>query len=269
MALKALPMMVNDPEFQNHVVFSDLCRYIDFYDDLAGAVFLWVTQGTRAFANVDSYVFSSIQGTLTSIRMILKEGRINDAYALLRKYYDSAIINIYTTIYLEDKFTFDNLIVEQIEKWRKGEAQLPRYGSMSQYIRSSLKAAEINDVLYADGRYKQIRYRCNDHTHYNFFMNVLLNDNQIVLSGRGPALDGFCADLRDIFVLHIAYLFFVKENYMMSSDYVDSLDCGMKPEPDSQYWVAPFVQEAFDHTMAKYRPDLAATIRKRTSMHLS
>ena len=33
---------------------------------------------------------------------------------------------------------------------------------------------------------------------------------------------------------------------MMSSDYLDALECNMQPEADSQYWVAPFVQEIFD-----------------------
>jgi len=262
-------MMVNDPEYQNHVVFSELYRYIEFYEGLADAVFLWITQGTRSIVNVDSYVFSSIQGSLTSIRMILKEGRINDAYALLRKYHDSVIINIYSIIYLEDNFTIDNLIVEQIDNWLSGKTQLPEYRIMSQYIRLSSRVSEINDALNADDRYKHVRNRCNDHTHYNFFRTVLMNDNKILLSDRVPVLDGFYVDLRDIFVLHIAYLFCVRENYMMSSDYVDSLNCGREPEPNSQYWVAPFVQEAFDHTVAKHRPDLAATIKKQTSMNLA
>jgi hypothetical protein len=56
---------------------------------------------------------------------------------------------------------------------------------------------------------------------------------------------------------------------MTSSDYLDPLECGIVPVPDSQYWVAPFVQEVFDNIIAKQRPDIAATIKRYTCMQLS
>jgi hypothetical protein len=262
-------MMVNDPEYQSHSVFAELDRVIEFYKRFAQSVFLWPTQGTRAFANIDSYVFSSMQGTLTSIQTILRDGRINDAYALLRKYYDSAVINIYSNLYLNDHFSIEDFVVTQIDDWLKGKTRLPEYRTMNQYIRSSMSATHITGVLFADDRYKRLRDRCNDHTHYNFYRHVLLNDNEIHFSGRGRALDTFAKDVRDILVLHVAYIFCVRPNYMMASDYVDALECGMTPEPDSQYWVAPFIQEVFDSTVAKYRPDLAAIMKAHTSMHLA
>jgi hypothetical protein len=64
-------------------------------------------------------------------------------------------------------------------------------------------------------------------------------------------------------------MFFAKGHYMMSSDHVDYLDCGMTPEPDSEYWVAPFVQDIFDQTLKKARPDIVDTIKQHTSMHLA
>lgn len=127
----------------------------------------------------------------------------------------------------------------------------------------------LNILLYNDNRYKKVRDRCNDHTHYNFFQNVLLNDKEIYLSNRIQVLDAFASDIRDVFILHPAYVFFLNDHYMTSSDYLDALECGMTPEYDSQYWVAPFVQEVFDDIIAKERPDIAATIRQQTCMHLS
>jgi hypothetical protein len=261
--------MVTDLEYQNHAVFSELDRHIAFYKLLAHSVFSWVSQGTGAICNIDSYVLSSIQGTLTSIQTILRDGRINDAYALLRKYYDSAIINIYSNLYLEDHFSIDNLVVEQIDNWLKGRTQLPEYRVMSQYIRNASKVESITVLLFADDRYKRLRDRCNDHTHYNFYRNVLLNDNEIALRNRGRALDHLLADVRDVLILHVAYLFRIKQHYMASSDYVDALDCGMTPEADSQHWVAPFVQDVFDQTVKKYRPDVAAAIKSHTGMDLA
>jgi hypothetical protein len=261
--------MPRDQEYRNHLVFGELDRYITFYESLADSVFQFVTMGTKAICNVDSYVFSSIQGTLVSIRTVLADGRINDAYALLRKYYDSAMINIYSNVYLQDHFSIENFVVEQIDNWLKGKARLPEYRIMSQYIRSSPKTAPINALVFATDRYKRLRDRCNDHTHYNFYRNVLFNDNQIALPDRLHALDQFSTDARDVLILHVAYIFFINGHYMMSSDHLDYLECGMTPEPDSQYWVAPFVQDVFDGVVAKHRPDIAETVKKHTSMHLA
>src|SRR6267378_3406459 len=60
-------MMVKDENYQGHPVFSDLVRYEAFYKSLASSVFQWVSLGTRSLGNIDSYVFSSIEGTLASI----------------------------------------------------------------------------------------------------------------------------------------------------------------------------------------------------------
>ena len=260
--------MVTDEKYQKHSVFADLERYIAFYKHLSLSVFQFISGGTWAFCNIDSYLFSSVQGTLASIQAVLRDGRINDAYALLRKYYDSAIINIYTGLYLEDHFSIENFIVEQIDRWVQGKEQLPRFKDMSQYMRQSPRVGPITALLDVDDRYKRLRERCNDHTHYNFYRNVLLNDKEIYLKGRGRALEEFSNDLRDVLILHLSYMFFANQHYMMSSDHLDWLECGMTPEPDSQYWVAPFVQEVFDETVKRYRPDIAAAIKQHTSMHL-
>ena len=262
-------MMVSDEEYQKHTVFADLERYAAFYESLAHSVFGFVSLGTQAICNIDSYLFSSVQGTLASIQAILRDGRINDAYALLRKYHDSAIINIYTGLYLEDHVSIENFVVKQIDRWVQGKDQLPEFRVMSQYIRESMTVAPITALLFADDRYKRLRGRCNDHTHYNFYRNILLNDKEILLEGRRRALEEFSNDLRDVLILHVSYMFFANEHYMMSSDHLDCLECGMTPEPDSQYWVAPFVQEIFDQTVKKSRPDIAATIKQQSSMHLA
>ena len=262
-------MMPTDQGYQNHSVFGEIDRYIAFYESLAHSVFQYVSMGTKAICNIDSYVFSSIQGTLTSIRTILRDGRINDAYALLRKYHDSAVITVYSNLYLKEHFSIENFVVRQIDEWLKGTARLPEYRVMSEYIRKSPSVAPITEVLFADDRYKRLRERCNDHTHYNFYRNVLLNDAEIHLPDRQRALEQFGADVRDVFILHVAYLFFAKGHYMASSDYLDALECGLTPEPDSRYWVAPFVQETFDSIVTRHRPDLAKRIKDHTSMHLT
>ena len=264
-----MTVQVTDKPFQEHYVFAELQQYINFYERLAMSVFSFATRGTTAICNIDTYVYSSMQGTVESMRTILLGGRINDAYALLRKYHDSAIINIYSNLYLHDNFSIENFIVEKIYNWLQGKEKLPEYRVMSKYIKDSGTLKPITDVFSVDDRYKRLRNRCNDHTHYNFYRYAMLNDNEIHIENRGWWLNCFAEDARDIFILHLGYIFFLNNHYMMSSDYMEAFECGMQPEEDSQYWVAPFIQDVFDVVITPRRPDVTATIKTNSAMQLS
>lgn len=257
-----------DDSYRKHHVFTQLIEYANFYESLALSIWGFISQGTKVPYSIDSYVYSSMQGTLESIKDILFKGRINDSYALLRKYFDSAIINVYSILYLKDNFSFENFVVTKIENWLKGKEQLPEYRVMSKYIRSSKKLSKINELLNKDNTYKEIRERCNAHTHYNFYQNVLLNDNEIYIENRMDYLNTFSKDVENIFILHFSYIFYLNDHYMMSSDYVDCLDCGLTPDEGSQYFVAPFIQKIFDTVIKKNRTDLAEEIKRNTSMML-
>lgn len=262
-------MDVKGKTYQEHRVFAELGRYAKFYKHLSVSVFPFVSTGTNAVMNLDTYVYSSVQGTLESIAEILQSGRINDAYALLRKYYDSATINIYADLYLNDHSSIDNLVVEKIGNWLEGKERLPEYRIISQYIGNSKTLKPINDLLMLDDRYKKIRDRCNDHTHYNLFRHVMLNDNEMHMEDPVRWLDIFAVDVLDLFVRHVAYICFLNDHYITSSDYLDALECGMQPEENSQYWVAPFIQTTFDEIIKPRRPDIVNAIKANTAMQLT
>ncbi len=263
-------MEVSDPKYQSHSVFTELNVLIDFYDALADSVFAWPTPGVRGkLGNIDTHVFLSISGTLASIQLVLKQGRINDAYALLRKYHDSAVINIYSNLFLTENLSIEDLVVKQIDDWVNGRSSLPEYRVMSQRIRESSKVELLNSLFFTDDRYKRIRERCNNHTHYNFYQFVLLNVSKMQSSRREHELAQLAMDVRDLFIFHVAYLFFIQPKYMMASDYIDYLECGLEPEEDSEYWVAQFVQEIVNDVVAMHRPDVVAALKANTLMHLA
>jgi hypothetical protein len=255
--------------YSEHKVFNQLTDYSDFYESFSDRIMGWMTPGTNTIINLDTYVYSSTKGTLESITDILKSGRINDSYALLRKYYDSTIINIYSNLYLSDNFSIDNFVVQQIDNWLKGKERLPEYRVMSKYIKDSPKLLPITNLLSQDKTYKDIRDRCNDHTHYNYFHNLLINDNEVYLENdRLKALDNFSKDLEDILIQHLAYIFYLNDHYMMSSDYVDSLEMGEQPDEEWQYLVAPFIQDIFDKVLKPRRMDIVTEIKGKTGMRL-
>lgn len=255
-------------DYIEHKVFEELKIYSDFYSSLSFSIMNWMSQGTKAILNLDTYTYSSIKGTIDSINEILIKGRINDAYALIRKYFDSTFINIYSNLYLQDHFSIDNFIVEKIDNWRKGTETIPEFRVISRYIKESPKLKPISELLKKDDRYKKIRDRCNNNTHYNFYYNMMLNDNEIFNPNRIKYLDAISFDICALFIQHFAYIFYLNDHFFMSSDYVDSLDVGMTPEENSQYWVAPFIQETFDNIIKRKRPDIADEIKKNTEMKL-
>lgn len=83
--------MIIDNTYKEHHVFKQLSEYADFYKSLAFSIFGFITQGTKAICNIDSYVYSSIQGTLESTKDILIKGRI--------KRYEIAVTITPTTIF--------------------------------------------------------------------------------------------------------------------------------------------------------------------------
>ena len=224
------------------------------------------TGGTTVVASIDSLLYLSIGGTLRSVKVIIREGRINDGYALLRKYFDSVTLSLYVDLYFNDRPG------EEAEKkatdWLRGAKPLPKYKVMHACVANSRRLEPvIGMLLKKDHPYKAIRDRCNGHMHYGDFRSVLLNDKYVPVDTL-TVLDQLENDVADLFVLHLACVFFMNRHYMMASEYMDSVDSGMEPEADSQYRVDPFVQEIFDEVLQVRRPDVCAAIRSRTSMHL-
>jgi len=260
-------------DYTEHLIFSQLKEYSEFYESLSDSVMSFLTQGTLSVYNIDTYVYSSMQGTLESIHDVLIKGRISDSYALLRKYYDSAIINIYTNLYLDDHFSFDNFIVEQINNWIRGKEKIPSFEKMSKYIIESNKLTEITQIHYENGIFKgslfdKLRQRCNNHTHYLYYQNLLSNDCSIHLPNRIKILNSFSNDIRAVFIMHLSYIFYFKDIYMMSSDYRDYMECGLTPPEDSEYWVAPFIQNIFDKIIKPHQPQIAEIIKTKTAMQI-
>lgn len=262
-------MNSTDTKYINHIVFEDLNYYANFYESLSNSVMSFLTKGTTAIANMDTYVYMSMKGTLESISLVLKNGNLNDAYALLRKYYDSVMINAYTNLYINENAKRNVLYVTKINDWLHGKRPLPRMSKMAKYLNDSPSLSKLNELINLDKRYEGIRNRCNDNMHYNFFSLVLLNDGRVYLKERFQHLEQLRADIRDLFILNIAYILTINEHYMLSSDYLEHLECSISPPENSQYWVAPFIQEMVNKILLEERPDILELLKRSTNMYLT
>jgi hypothetical protein len=255
-------------KYLQHKVFKELDDYTAFYHFLSFSVSSFVSSGVNAILNFESHIYSSMQGTLESIKLVLLDGKINDSYALLRKYHDSVIISSYAITYIQEHFDIEKSIVEKIDNWIQGREKLPRYEDMTKYLQKSGKLSNFNQLFNKDDRYRKIRSRCNNHMHYNMFYYMMINDKDLCDDRRETFLDELSDDIKNIFILDFIYSFSLNEHYMSSSDYVDYLDAGMEPVEGSQYLVAPIVQKMFDDYVKPNRPDVSEELKSKTCMQL-
>ena len=258
-----------DKEYQSHKVFPLLDSFIEFYNSvyMDGPDFL--TNGVYSgLVNIDKVVCGSLAGTLDSVRIVLREGRINDAYSLIRKYFDGIIAVLYVNVYIAENYSLENLVVEKIQEWVNNKQKLPSTEKMMKTIRNHKPLEEFEKLFDFDGLYHRIRRLTNGNTHYNKLYYLWLNNNLIYNPRRMKELENIYASVLHLFILHFAYMYSLNPQYMMSSDYVDSLDCGIEPEEGSQYWVATFVSEVFEKYIVTNRTDIAEYMRNHTEMKL-
>jgi len=176
---------------------------------------------------------------------------------------------VYSILYLEDNYSIENFVVKKMDNWLKGVEKMPRYEKMNTYIKKHQSLIELTTLLNTKEIDDNLRNRCNDDTYYNFFYkSASLNCSDIYIRNREKHLDVFMYDIEQLFVFHLSNLLYLNENYMMSTDYVDYLDVGMKPEENSQYWVSPLIQEAFDKYIKLKHPVIADKIIEHTCMDL-
>ena len=76
-------MLITNKEYSDHKIFNELKACADFYGSLSFSIMSFVSQGTTAIT-FDTYIFTSIQGTIESISLLLKNGHkkySHDTYA--------------------------------------------------------------------------------------------------------------------------------------------------------------------------------------------
>ena len=254
-----------DKSVKLHSIHHDLNEFIEFYDGLSFTVMNFLPLGTKALFNFDTYIYEAMKGTLESILVLVQNGRINDAYALLRKFFDISLINVYVNLYLKREYTVDKFVVEKVQNWLSGQEKIPEYKVIRSYIASS-ELKYIQKEL-SKFPYREIRERCNDHMHYNFFNNLMMNTH-VFGSEKNKKLDLFSKDIRYVVLLNISYIFYLNPHYMSSGDIFDYLDSYSDIPEEMQYQVAPYIQNIFKILIDKEAVSIGQMIRKNTNMRL-
>lgn len=263
-------------EYYNHKIFDLLSDLESFYEFLS----VKCCDSANGYVITDTYsidtsIYSAIQGSIESIRILVYTGRLNDAFALLRKYYDATISDVFVSILIKED---ENKICEQEESfkeiwasstarsWRFGEKHLidlpdKKNKDKKTYLDVIASLKELDSVLYYicfekdKDKKKDV---CNDNVHYNSWDTFVLNDNNLIDKHKKlEALNDLYDTVISRFCFHFAYIYKSHPVYFSSNDYVDALENGVAPELDSQYRVAPIVQDMFDKYIKAYDKELS------------
>lgn len=258
-------------KYINHKIFSRIDFFTENYEYLSTSASSYIQRGLSSVTSIDSIIYSSLKGTLESIKLLLNNGRINDAFALVRKYYEGIIIDIYKSVYIIEKHDiFKSLYVKQIEKWFKGEDKLPEYKNMIKFLNRVQILDGIRQFydIQSDGYYNKIKEICNANLHYNKFAYMLVNNGDYYLGSRESYLSSILTCISSIFEFHIACIFILHTEYLTSSNYVDCLECGVEPIECSQNWISSFGEDLFNELWKNKQP-VAQYIKSSTYLVFS
>ncbi len=261
-------------DYDEHPIFQNLIDIMSFYDTLSWSDYNQVEYAglvskSKVFST-STYVFGSLAGTIESIHLLLRNGRCNDAIALIRKYCDTIILDIYLRLLtkeLQDKVltqgSLQSIENNEVTKWIDSTGRLfDEKGTKIVYAKISKSHPELTKLFnLKDNKalYKKLKDICNDNMHNNYFFTFMANDANIIKARediRNVMLKNASYAIRYFFSIHFAFIYCGDCTYMMSSDYIDHLECNSKPPEGSERWLANSVLTAFN-IVKRIKPSVA------------
>lgn len=209
--------------------------------------------------------------TAGSIISCCESGCIADAYSLLRKYRDDMFFYLYIVVYdacnkSDHKSSTVDQMETNIERWINNDLCDLKIGEVLRAIGQSPQAKTAVQKYNLKAYFDAIGNRLNNYVHSNgvsFYNRNAWTYHEETLQKQMQAL------LKDMRSITITFLFLVtlcSPSYIMSTDYIDYLDCNMTPPEGSQYWVAPFVEEFFNSNIDLIDKSCMQFLRDNTCM---
>ena len=266
-------------DYYNHAVFDLLDDAYSFYEFLADAVVSFADGHViTGKLSVSSDVYTSIGGTIESIKLLIYAGRLNDVFALTRKLEDALLIDLYKSILIKQDeakiIETDIPLVELlndsiIRTWTRDTYKLFGYGKLND-IKNIIKAEDAHLSILLDFENDPFRSECNDNMHYNSWNNFALNVNEYLsLGNRGvKSLDLIYNILVRLLAIHYSFIYILHPEYYAASDYISALEMGETPEEGSQYWVASIIQDILDKYIKTYYKAVADYLMDKNIMQL-
>lgn len=258
-----------DEQYTKHKIFEELRYIIDFYNMLSNSSFLWLSAGTKQLLLThDSYFFQSIEGSFSSIELLFREKRITDANVLVRKVYDDIITNIYFAVLLkENADVIKNPVVKDFDDWVKNTFRTPYVAKLLKHIETSIYSRELYRFFSWKTTLGNLRQMLDNNVHGNGFAYYMNNCSSLVLENRNSLLNETLKVIVQLITIHLSFLLVLNPHYLMASDYLECKEMGIDPPLNSEKWIAPFAQDAFNKYV-KGNKELAEYVKGKSWLEL-
>ena len=273
--------------YYNHKIFcilEELSAFYDFlaYNDEGDTKEQIVTSKKTLFFNI----YSSIQGTFESLKLVVYTGRLNDAFALARKYADAVTTSLYLITRVDkdaSKIIESSTDIKSI--FSASEARRWTLNSKKLYRNTSIPNAPLCEVDAYLGDLLQLanqkndsdskknnknRQVCNDNLHYNSWSDFSNNDlNYLRQNGSSILLlDKLFDALVYFFTEHFSYLYLLKPQLYCACDYASFLGTDKELGTDAKYFAASIVKEMFNKYIKTAYPKVAEYLISKNIMDL-
>jgi hypothetical protein len=275
---------------------TEIDYLINFFDDFSelvscyGRVISFITD--KEHFTLNTVLIDSATQTLKSIKSCCSIGSFSDANTLIRKLRDDLIQYIYILsvvisrkpffeedlkdldIHNPEKFTetFLNLRInnylnedeQAISAWFSNSVsdlnrQVKKKLEFENYMKVLKQNENINKILIDHNLqeyWEILRKKLNDYVHNNGSKFSAQNNVKSFDEELSIHLKNITIRTSYISSLFLSLLLMVDSAIIMSSDYIDHLDCNIEPPEESQYFIANFIQEFIDTKVTRLHPEL-------------
>ncbi len=216
-------------------------------------------------------LITSLEFTAGSITSCCEFGCLADANTLLRKYKDDLFFYLYLVAYDSDCKIAEyskriRKMEENIQRWLRNELGDLGIGQILKEIGTSPQVTEAVMKYHLQKYLEKIRDRLNNYVHGNGIAYYNRNVNSYKEKVLEACISKLLLDMRFVTVTFLFLLTMFNPVFIMSTDYVDYLDCSLMPLEDSQYWVAPFITEFFRKNLDLIDKNGIAYLSEKTNM---
>lgn len=257
-----------------------------------------VSYGKKGPYVLSGQTMMSICNTLETIDFCCYRNAYSDAYTLIRKIRDDLMQYLFVLNVIRNEhgltdeetkeFTMDadsmmKMIELDVSILISGERKTDAELAMEKWIYNVLESSENNKdrkQFFDTSKYKSYLVSNNEKVKYifeNFFVDKWLGEdrklnNYVHANGIRFVMDNYIYQdkkenkdkelietLQNITDIFLSLLSVIDSIKFHSSNYLDALEMGMKPQEESQYWVCPiiveYMNERFDKKLLQYIQD--------------
>lgn len=218
-------------------------------------------------------ISTSVELTIGNIISCCQSGCLADANTLLRKYRDDLFFYLYIVVYdTSNKSESDKIKIDEMEKnidhWINNNLSNLNISTVLKDIGQSSNIIEAVKKYKLQSYFDKIGTRLNNYVHSNGISYYNRNINVYEENDLQKQMSALLNDMRFITVTFLFLLTLCSPGLIMSTDYIDHLECNSIPPKGSEYWVAPFITDYLRNNLNMIDKNCIDYLKDNTSMEL-